>query len=214
MKLQHSVSFLATVVLLLPCALSGQTRFGIRAGMDLANRSQSESLPSGLSSSLRNGLIIGVTLQQGITQSISVSAEPTYIQKGQVITGSTNNLYQTLTAKAAYIEIPVSAKMRLSDGLVSPYLTAGPFFSVLLSAGGTTEFNGLQSDWGNQKNIYQSIELGIQGGIGAQYHFATDISFLAEVNYSHGLTPILKEPFNQSLRSYGFLFMLGAIYNL
>jgi opacity protein-like surface antigen len=181
--------------------------------MDLASRSFSESVPYPSSESYRSGLVVGLTAEQDLGDIVSLTAEPVYVQKGSTTSIFLNGQNQAATSKANYLEIPVVIKLRLLSGLISPYITAGPYVSFLLSADGQTEI-GDRIEIYDQKEFTRPIEIGVQGGIGGEYDLSTSLSFLVEVRYSRGLSKVLKEPFSQTLRSYGFLFTASILYTL
>ena len=193
--------------------LHGQIRLGPRLGMNIAYRSSSESLPYPSSESYRTGFVVGLTAQQDFVDILSLIAEPVYIQKGNTTSSFVAGLNQTVISKASYLEIPVAAKLHLLSGLFTPYMTAGLYISFLLSANGQTDIGG-QIEIYDQKEFTRPIEIGVQGGIGGQYNYSTSFSFFGEVKYSRGLSKILKEPFSKTLRSYGFLFIVGTMYTI
>ncbi len=211
---------LATIITLgsFSTALQAQDiRFGVRAGGTLAAwRGQAVENAEGIinlanldlenrpvTTGPRVGFHAGVYASIPVTDRIEIEPGIFYSQKGSWLTGRFSsdqfefvNLQADVTNKLNYIDIPVYAKVYVTEGF---HVFAGPQVSFLISDRLHTQlnvagFNLLNRHW-NIDAGYRTVDVAAAGGVG--YKFANGFHLMA--GYDHGLTRLLD---SQSIRAY------------
>ncbi len=164
---------------------------------------------------MRNGYHAGLYARFVVNPTFSIEPAIYYSQKGMVVTGEFSsekfdfiNLKATLTDKADYIDIPVTAKVFVADGL---HFYGGPQVSFLVSNKINTRasvigFNVLNKDF-NYDSPFRKTDFGLVGGVG--YQFTNGLNF--SVGYDYGLNTVDKngnfDTFNRVVKaSVGFEF--------
>jgi outer membrane protein W len=183
---------------------------GVKGGLNLAS-----AVTDVVSIGLSYRPTIGGVVDIGLNRVVSFQIEPRYIQKGGEfklkIEGriGDDEFRETISAtwKFDYFEIPLSLNAKLLEGDITPYLFAGPVFSLLISA--KVESEGKTED---VKDEIESIEFSLDFGGGFAFRIATDVYLTADVRYSLGLTNIAKD--ESSWRSRDIRLLLGLLFNL
>jgi hypothetical protein len=116
------------LVLTLGTAVSAgaQTAVGIKGGVAIANFSVTENgHPPETPYEARNGILLGGTVEIGLTPWLAVQVEGRYSQEGSRQT----EMGTTASVRLAYLSFPVVAKARIANesSPVVPYLFAGAF---------------------------------------------------------------------------------------
>ena len=131
---------------------------------------------------------IGGVFGLSFSKYFSIQLEPTYLQKGGVITNNTPQLF----LKSSYLELPVLLKVTpvVVNKKLQAYLLAGPTVGLLLSSEVTGETMGLVFK-GNLKDVQKKIDIGLSlgGCIGLTLGKG---SLFVEARYTFGLTNSLK----------------------
>jgi Outer membrane protein beta-barrel domain len=201
-----------------------QLRFGIRAGVNLADW-EGETMQSvqdlidmsnGYASrEMRTGFHVGTYLSIPVAPGFEIEPGLQYSQKGMVLRGRVPleqfdfvNANVTLTNKAEYLDLPVLAKVYVGEGF---HIFAGPQVSYLLSnkvsaEAGAFGFKALNQEW-DMKNGFREVDVAVTGGLG--YKFASGFNISA--GYDYGLSSIDSnnnfDTFNRVIKaSVGFTF--------
>lgn len=201
---------LVTIALVLLFALTASAQeakiskmsFGIKAGLSMATL-KGDSLASLLKDMVHAaalpvkksqiGVGFGVSFSYAVASSFAIQPELLYVQKGckfDFVGGG------TITAKTAWLEIPVLLKFapELQESKLSPAVFAGPFIGLKMSAefqlsgfGADVEIPGDIDATGSLK----STDFGITVGGGLGYKLAKGEMFF-DVRYDIGMTKFLK----------------------
>ncbi|ARS34471.1 porin family protein [Pontibacter actiniarum] len=181
----------------------GQVRFGIKAGVNLADW-DGETMKSvqdlvdmtngSVSQEMRTGFHVGGYVNIPVAPGFEIEPGLLYSQKGTVLKGKVPieavdflNTNVTITNKAEYIDLPVLAKVYVGEGF---HIFAGPQVSYLVSnkvsaEAGALGFKALNQEW-DMKNGFRDIDFAVTGGLG--YKFAN--GFNVSAGYDYGVSPI------------------------
>ncbi|GAB3891058.1 porin family protein [Spirosoma agri] len=219
---------LAGVVAFVFCLVAIQTSFaqvqvGIRGGANWGFASKPDFLGS-LTPTLHPspGLTGAVFLDIPLSDRVSFRPEVAYVQKGFVVKegldlnfgGFTLPLGARIAYQAQTIEIPLLAKINLSDGAVQPYLIAGPAVSYAVdgrvrtraTALITTQPIDVNVNYGDMMNRW---DIGAVGGLGLAMDAGAG-KFFIEGRYTQGFTRQVQVPVvNINTRNRGVAVSLG-----
>ena len=180
-----------------------QVRFGIRAGLNLAdwegetmqNVQDIVDMTNGsFSQQMRPGFHAGGYVTIPVIPGFEIEPGLQYSQKGSVLTGKIPleqvdflNTNVTITNKAEYLDLPVLAKVYIGEGF---HVFAGPQVSYLLSnkvrtQAGAFGFNALNQEF-DMKSGIREFDVAVTGGLG--YKFTNGINLSA--GYDYGLNSI------------------------
>lgn len=160
-------------------------KFGVKAGLNLANFSTSESEISDELKPL-TGLHLGGFVELGLSDQFAIQPELLFSMQGAKADYEEEGYSETGKTKLSYLSIPVLAKIYFTPEL---YLEVGPQLGFLLSAKSIYEisFQGVEE---TEEEVIdeglESIDFGL--GFGGGYFF-TDNLFLG-ARYNLGLTNI------------------------
>lgn len=190
----------------------GDSRFGIKAGVNLSNFYK-ESLGK---QNLRPGFNAGIFTELAVGESFSIQPELLFTTKGnQISYGEGDNLFQDLAqgdpdaftgdveTNLSYIELPVLAKFTISEVI---NLHIGPYLSYLLDA--STQVDGTLKDRLDEldRKGFNTWDYGIAAGIGVDLNLVT-IGFRYDLGLS-GITEdavwegLINDRKNQALQFY------------
>ncbi|PTX21346.1 outer membrane protein with beta-barrel domain [Pontibacter mucosus] len=180
-----------------------QVRFGIRAGLNLADW-QGETVQSMqdlvdmsggyVSKEMRPGFHVGTYVSIPVAPGFEIEPGLQYSQKGTVLKGKIPleqfdflNANVTLTNKAEYLDLPILAKVYVGEGF---HIFAGPQVSYLLSnkvsaEAGAFGFKALNQEW-DMNSGFREFDVALTGGLG--YRFASGFNLSA--GYDYGLNSI------------------------
>jgi len=167
------------------------------------------------STTARSGFHVGGYVRIPVSPVFSIEPGAYYSQKGMQITGQFSseqldflNMRATITNKADYIDVPLLAKVFVTEGL---HFYGGPQVSFLLSNNVNTKasvigFNVLNTDL-NFDSPFRKTDVGLVGGVG--YRFQNGLNLSA--GYDYGLNTVDKngnfDTFNHVVKiSAGFEF--------
>ena len=179
-------------------------RFGFRAGLNVADlrgdavqsfTSLAGYAPDGaISKQLRPGFYAGVFATLPVGPGFAIEPGITYAEKGAVLQGTLPfpaldflNARVTGTARLAYIDVPVLAKVYLTPGL---FLYAGPQASFLVSGKARVDasvlgFSAYKEDF-DVSNQLRKVDFAAVGGLGYQFDNGLGLS----AGYDYGLTSL------------------------
>ena len=177
-----------------------QTKFGITAGFNGSGISyggeyDKESAVAGTLVGFQVGLLVDL----GITENISVIPEILYSQRGAFQKyeeeGNSKNT-QSITYVFNYLQLPVNLAFKFNIGSSSKMsLFAGPYFGYLLSAEGKleTDIDGEKNEEkekfeiGSNEDQFKALDYGVNAGLG--FHWGNGM-FL-KLQYNLGLNNIV-----------------------
>lgn len=173
--------------------LAGDTSFGARVGISLANMAGADvdALIDDEKKG-RIGLSIGGYVGIPLGTSLIFQPELLYVQKGVKDVFEEGGGKSTVTFMLDYIEIPILVKYVIpTSGSVTPSLYAGPFIGFLASSKGNSKVSfagfSLDEDFELEKDEMNSTEFGLVFGGGL------DINKIAiDIRYDLGLTSPFK----------------------
>ncbi|SEH32787.1 porin family protein [Chryseobacterium culicis] len=170
-------------------ASSSPVRFGLKAGLNISNISNSD-----LNS--KAGFYGGVFANIPVAQDFSVQPEVLYSGMGAKFKANSDT-----KVNLDYISIPF---MLQYNALPNLYLEAGPQFSFLVNS----KFKN-NSNSADAKDIFKTFDFGI--GLGAGYYFTQNIGITAR--YVAGLTDVAKNrPDLSEDKAKNGVFQLGLAY--
>lgn len=187
-----------------PARSADGVRFGLRAGLNVADV-QGDAVqsfttlagyaPNGaISREMRPGFYAGLYATLPLGPGFAIEPGLTYSEKGTVLRGTVPvpaldflNTQLTGTARLAYLDVPVLAKVFITPGF---YVYAGPQASFLVSGrarveAGALGFTAYKQDF-DVANQLRKVDFAAVGGLG--YQFGNGLGLSA--GYDYGLTSI------------------------
>jgi hypothetical protein len=179
-------------------------KFGVRAGLNVSDWSgeaaqaliaTSQLSNAALAKDTRTGFHAGLYATILMGKHFAIEPGVLYSQKGVTALGTVPmeqgeviNLQQgSATARMSYIDVPVLLKAYVTKGF---YLYAGPQASYLAKGNvhvtsGNAEASAYQKDI-DVKDQFRSLDLGVVGGLGYQFHNGLGLS----AGYDYGLSSL------------------------
>ncbi|WP_052732583.1 porin family protein [Hymenobacter terrenus] len=187
-----------------PASSNSSVRFGFRAGLNVADL-QGDAVKSftqlagyapdgAITRNMRPGFYAGLYATLPIGPSFAIEPGVSYSEKGTVLKGTVPvpaldflNTQVTGTARLAYIDVPVLAKVFITPGF---YIYAGPQASFLVSGkarveAGALGFTAYKQDF-DVSNQLRKVDFAAVGGLGYQFDNGLGLS----AGYDYGLTSI------------------------
>ena len=199
-------------------------RFGFRAGLNVADlqgdavqsfTSLAGYAPDGaISKQLRPGFYAGLYATLPIGPGFAIEPGITYAEKGAVLRGTLPfpaldflNANVTGTARLAYVDVPVLAKVFITPGF---YLYAGPQASFLVSGKARVDasvlgFSAYKQDF-DVSNQLRKVDFAAVAGLGYQF----DNGFGLSAGYDYGLTSL---DANNRFSAYNRVAKVGLNYS-
>ena len=188
--------FIFTITTLLTIgftAHSQEINYGIKAGLNLADFGKDAE-----HTNVKPGFTAGVLAEIKFTENFAVQPEIVYSQQGSelvynIFFGDKLGTKDVYTAKIGYINIPITVKYYIIEGLS---IQAGPQIGFLVSAKDKAKHSNYYDDTENEtleldsKDLYKKIDFSIVGGIG----YDLPIGLFLQARYSYGLTDINDDP--------------------
>ena len=193
-------------------------RFGIRAGLNVADiagdavqsfEGAADYAQGAVTREMRPGFHAGVYATIPLGAGFAIEPGISYSEKGTVLQGKVPvpaldflNTKLTATGRLAYVDVPVLAKVFVTDGF---YLFAGPQASFLVSGkvraeAGAFGFDAYQQDF-DIKNQLRTIDFAAVGGLGYQFNNGLGLS----AGYDFGLSSLDKnnrlDAFNRVIKA-------------
>ncbi|MDO7848837.1 porin family protein [Hymenobacter sp. M29] len=183
---------------------NSSVRFGFRGGLNVADL-QGDAVQSfttlagyapdgAIGKSMRPGFYAGIYATLPLGPSFAIEPGITYSEKGAVLTGTLPfpaldflNAKVTGTARLAYVDVPVLAKVFVTPGF---YLYAGPQASFLVSGKARVDasvlgFSAYKQDF-DVSNQLRKVDFAAVAGLGYQFDNGLGIS----AGYDYGLTSL------------------------
>lgn len=209
--LKSKLLFTIFFVLFYVSAINAQLSIGLKGGINFGNMKMSNLIP-GVQTSPKSGVAIGGFIEYEFSNIFASLLEIRYVQKG--IEGKINIPDYISEAKYYfnYLEFPLYFTFKIDDHALKPFLIGGINLGYLLSANVEGTTNGEKVSY-DRIDEYEKVDLAVDFGIGLEYLISTDLSYLFSLNYSYGLTDILKWPDDTNYHR-GILLLIGAKFKL
>ena len=185
-SLMNKTSLIFFCILLFGYAAKSQSRFGLKAGINLANQTKSISIPQVPNIKINTepfvGYQLGVFYKSKLSKSLSLSAETNFsvIGSGMTLSDSEGKIYDT-NEKLGYIELPITLQYSLNK----LYVGAGPSIGIKV-------FSKLVGFENNTFDITSYKNIDAAGNILIGYGLSNNLDLNAR--YSHGIVNIIKDP--------------------
>lgn len=163
-----------------------QTKFGVKAGLNIANFSGDVE-----DNSSKVGLAFGGFVEIKVSDKFAIQPEVLFSAQGAKSSSEDGKL------NLSYLNIPIMAKFYVAEKF---NLEAGPQLGFLVSA--KTKYDGNSED---VKKYYNSTDFGLN--LGAGYDVSKNIAI--GVRYSAGLSNIVKDSGDDKVRNSNIAISLG-----
>ena len=198
---------IATVVAIGFTAHSQEIKYGIKAGLNIANFGGDTE-----KTNVRPGFNAGALVEIRFNN-FAIQPEIFYSQQGSKIkyniySGDILSEEYEYTSKLGYINVPIIAKYYILEGLS---LQAGPQIGFLISAKDKAEatVSGTNmSDEMDSKDLYEKIDFSILGGVG----YDLPIGIFFQARYNVGLSNINKDPEAADIKLTNNVFSFSVGY--
>ena len=166
--------------------------FGLQGGINFADFALKSSSGTDQLTSVCTGYGFGGIFGYHISENLSLSLEPMYLQKGgtQMATADNPNIDMTMSV----LEIPLLIKASVGH-TVRPYLKAGPAVGFILNSEAQTQFGGVVSGSSYQtykadlNDVLGNVDLGLIMSAGVSFSLGESQLFI-EGRYSFGLVDL------------------------
>ncbi len=184
------ILFMAAAALVSTGAFAQGIQWGVKAGLNMASISDNKT--EGMNSKMRMGFHVGAVGEYTINDFVGVQAELLFSQQGQKMTPKEGD--GKSVAKLSYLNLPVMAKLYLTDGLS---LEVGPQFGYLMSAKRKSEDFPAESEMNGEQDLLDKKDMGVDdymkrfdvsAALGLSYKFACGVDVAAR--YNLGLTKV------------------------
>jgi hypothetical protein len=199
-------------VLALTAPVNAETTIGAFGGVNLATLHEAPS-EQGLAFSTKGLPEAGAVVDVTLGRRLSLRLEPMFLQKGSGISVNLFGTPSTATLRLSYLELPALLSLTLGAGPVRPYVMAGPTVGYLMSAKGTNDATGKETDVLKQ---YKRTDFGVSFGGGVRVPAGGAVVFV-EGRYSMGLTNLPKDTGSApglTLKNRGVQVGLGVSFRL
>lgn len=185
-------------------------KFGVKAGLALANWSTSEPLFGDYPLKSKAGFVFGVFSNIGLAKNFSFQPEVLYIQKGPKVNITEGEVSGTVKFNTDYLEIPLLLmySFQKEDSKLIPSIFAGPFIGFNLSAKEKINIPGEEYTY-DFKDEIKNMEYGVTFGLGLAKKMSR-LTLHADIRYDLGLSYIAEDTEGDfSIKNRTWLFMLG-----
>ncbi len=185
------------LAIILTMTVSGfsQIDFGVAGGLNFSEFGGDDI--DELNPDMKAGVSGGLYAEIGLF-GISVAPEVLYTMKGSNLEFDDVEI----TTKLTYIEVPVLARLYLPFPIIHPFITAGPYFSTLLTAENEYTYGG-ETETDDVKDDLESTSTGIKIGAGIKLSRLT-----LSARYSMGMKNIAKETDLFEMKNKSFELMV------
>lgn len=189
-------SIIVLVNLLLGLVAQGQIKYGLKAGLNVANQTKNMSIPQ-VPNTIQNtkpmpGYQLGGFVKATLSKHLSLSAEPAFSVVGAGMTLLDDNLKSyNVREKIGYIELPLILQYKLQQ----LYFGAGPSVGVKV-------FSKLSGFENRSFDITNYRAFDAAGNVVVGYALSKKVDLNAR--YSHGFTNLIKDPGNATTKNRFF----------
>jgi hypothetical protein len=176
---------LISFVLLFAVSTFGQIRFGLRAGVNIANETYSAS---GMSMSPTSiiGFQAGAILECALTDHLFLTPGVLYSQKGAKIDLSSFGSTGTGTETLNYIDIPIDFSYKFGESSTKFFVLAGPIIGYALGGTDKSDEGSVDIEFGSNAGQYKRLDFAFGFGAGVDIS-----SFQISARYNLGLANII-----------------------
>ncbi len=185
---------------------SKDIRFGVKAGLNLANITNAEE------GKVRPNFHIGGVVEFTINDKFSIQPELIYSRQGSKATMDIFEMGTNISADAVmkldYINIPVMAKYYLAEGFS---IQVGPQVGFLVGSEMDVEVSAMGMTVKTSENIKEevnSVDFGVNFGLG----YELPIGVFFDARYNLGITKVNSESFEDMKNSQNSVFQLSVGY--
>ena len=203
------IILLAVLVFAFNFANAQKVKYGVKAGLNIANANLSgDGVPS---TSSVTSFHVGAFAEINISKKVFFQPELVYSMQGANFSQAvvlSETLYQTdNTFKLSYINIPLMFKYYPQEKF---YFEAGPQIGFLTSAKLEVNVSGYGSNTQDAKQLFKSSDFGLNFGLG--YNFTKRVT--SNVRYNLGLSNIANTDSgdNTTIKNSVFSISLGYIF--
>jgi len=222
---KYKIFIQTSIFLLFTIAVTGQTTVNVITGLHSANTSHSGIQTDLLDLKSINRLSMGIIIDQGIDDRLSVRTGLIYKQNGFQINetfgmdvlGTELPIGVKVAAELNTLEIPLMLQYNFKNiPGITPYVSAGPSFSYAQSGAIKTKATAIFDFTVNNTALDLSSDnynrFGVNGNVvtGLKIPYGKG-QFVTEVGYSHSMTDVTSERFlvDTGLRPKGWSFNIG-----
>jgi hypothetical protein len=169
-------SFTVIVLILLVFQSSAQVKFGVKAGLNLANMTAKDN-DQIYSKDYKSkaGYHFGVTAEFAVNEKFSIEPALLFSTKGFKLEDTYSGHSYKVTANLNYLEIPINALYKMDLGGTKLFVSAGPYLGYALSGKAKTTSSGspdeettIKIGSGTDKDI-KAIDFGLNIGAGVEF---------------------------------------------
>ena len=192
-KLILSLGLLAGVA---SAAQAQEARFGVKAGINLANVTGSDVKNN------KNlvGAAVGVMADFSLSDLISLHPELLYSQKGVKL----ENGSATAQSRFSYLDVPLLLRVK-ADGL---FFEAGPQVGFLIAEKDEVNIPGLGSSTSTSTNGTRKVDVGYIAGVGYQLPQGLELG----VRYNGGISDLSDPSSGSKTRNSVFQLQVGYLF--
>lgn len=190
------------------CAVSSNSQTSLKLGPEFGLNLANVSVTPSQTTNSRTGLIIGGSIEVGVSRQFAIVSGLRYIMKGFEVSSQ----FSTTVGKANFLEIPALAKIKFPLTEIKPYVIAGPTLGLKLSATTRTDF-GTQGGQDQDDQNAESIDFGLFFGAGLDFNIAPTTDLFFQTGYSLGLSNMTKQP-GATVKTYGIQLVAGAKFKI
>lgn len=192
-KLILSLGLLAGIA---SAAQAQEARFGVKAGINLANVTGSDVKNN------KNlvGAAVGVMADFSLSDLISLHPELLYSQKGVKL----ENGSATAQSRFSYLDVPLLLRVK-ADGL---FFEAGPQVGFLIAEKDEVNIPGLGSSTSTSTNGTRKVDVGYIAGVGYQLPQGLELG----VRYNGGISDLSDPSSGSKTRNSVFQLQVGYLF--
>ena len=165
-------------------ASEAQTRFGVKAGGNLANMAVASTTGT-LDTKSILAFHVGGTMEMDLSESLLLQPSLLYAQKGFYFSGGSSGITSEATVRFNNIELPINVIYQVTDFLT---LGGGAYASYLLSG----KAKGSTAGHFFEENVDMNESNRLEAGLNINVGYEVIPSLVINLNYSYGLTNIDK----------------------
>jgi len=192
-----------------PAAAKVTFNLGVKAGVSLSNISWSDD--DGQEKSIIRPTF-GVLGAVHLSPMFAVQAELNYVTVGEWWEDTESVDVWKIVENFGYLQIPVLLKVRLMpESKVAPFLSAGPFLGILLSAHEKEYLNGELTDDFEWKSYFKSTDFGAAFGGGAEF-MVSKLKVFVDLRFNMGLTNVYTYLTKYSMKTRALVLTGGILF--
>jgi len=218
----RTIIIISLVIFIFPAWAQVEVDLGAIGGVNLSTLSIDPN--QGLDISSRTGFAFGAVLVLNLNPMVAIQIEPKYIQSGANVSAEEDGLKIEGSFRGTYTNTPLLLKLSFGTGTFKPYIIAGGYSGILLSAkrkidkatlDGQDVTNQIPSDERETdiKEQTKALDMGLNFGAGVTIP-AGNIQLLFQADYSLGLVNINDDPEDPDtkIKNRGIQLKAGLVF--